>query len=389
MSITAATVQEFSRAQVWAYITDNGLPVKKLAATEAARQALIDFLGQETESETLPESGINTEDNDSELSYTEETSGLENTAPTTTENNMTTPTRIALADINIGTELFQFRRSELNQDHVNWLAANWDESALDPLDLWRDESGKLWLVGGHHRYAAASLKQLVDIISRVHTGSLEQARTIAAVSNASRLEYLPIEYCNCMVFLVGQGLTVDQAANKLAVKPNFAARYYALRLLKGTGWEQWLNTDLLSSAYVVALHAEKSPFNPGELDSLLKIVVDREMNLAQVKKLLSDLKTVKGKVTKGSQSTLFDMSAFETDRVVEAVKVRENDNKCRMYAWYTYELVQNNPDIPDDIKLPLLKELRRLNSHLIGADEPETVPTRTSKKLRVDFPVAA
>ena len=56
---------------------------------------------------------------------------------------------------------------------------------------------------------------------------------------------------------------------------------------------------------------------------------------------------------------------------------------------YTYTLVESNPDIPADIKAPLLKELRRLNSHLIGAIEPETIPTRTSKKLRVEFPVAA
>lgn len=390
-TLTAATIADYSRTQVWDYITANELPVKRLASTVAARQALIEYFEREqiaaTEEISVSESGTNTDESTESLSYTDDI-GLENT-PTIEVPNMTAPTSIALADINLSTDLFQFRRAEVNMEMVHWLAENWDESALDPLDLWMDENGKLWLISGHHRFEAAGCLALAEILCRIHKCTLEQARTIAAVSNASRLEYLPIEYCNCIEFLIEQGMNLEEAANKLALKQNFANRYYALRLLKGTAWEQWLNTDLLSSAYVVAQHAEKSPFNPGELDSLLKIVVDRQLSLAQVKKLLSDLKTVKAKATQGSQATLFDMSAFECDRVVDAVKTREEDNKCRMYSWYTYTLVESNPDIPEDIKAPLLKELRRLNSHLIGSPEPETIPTRTSKKLRVEFPVAA
>jgi DNA polymerase III sliding clamp (beta) subunit (PCNA family) len=43
-TVTAITINEFSRNQVWNYITDNGLPVKKLSSTEAARKALIEYL---------------------------------------------------------------------------------------------------------------------------------------------------------------------------------------------------------------------------------------------------------------------------------------------------------------------------------------------------------
>jgi hypothetical protein len=55
MTITAATVQSFSRAQVWAYITDNALPVARKRSTDDARIALIEYLESlSIESSTAP-----------------------------------------------------------------------------------------------------------------------------------------------------------------------------------------------------------------------------------------------------------------------------------------------------------------------------------------------
>jgi hypothetical protein len=55
MTITTDTVQSFSRAQVWAYITDNALPVARKRSTEDARIALIEYLESlSIESPTAP-----------------------------------------------------------------------------------------------------------------------------------------------------------------------------------------------------------------------------------------------------------------------------------------------------------------------------------------------
>ena len=93
---------------------------------------------------------------------------------------------MSLTDIEMRPEVFQFRRVEVDERHVDDLAGVLKcGNALDPLTLWRDPtSQRLVVVDGHHRVAAykqAGWQKKVPVV--VYSCSLEEARLLALQEN--------------------------------------------------------------------------------------------------------------------------------------------------------------------------------------------------------------
>jgi ParB/RepB/Spo0J family partition protein len=293
------------------------------------------------------------------------------------------------SEVNIALDRFQFRTEPFNQEKVDWMVANWNNDILDPIDVWHDEDGKHWLISGHHRLAAATQLQAEKIPARVHRVTLNEARMMAMASNANRLQYTPIEYCNCMEFLVDvEQMTKAAAAEKLTVSPTLAAKYYSLRHLKNTDWEAHLHVAHIAVlGYEVAALCEKHPCTPTELNSILNLILTHELRLAQVTRLVNDMRKAKSAPV-AEQANLFDISSYSADRVAQVIHERTYTDKLWQRVWFMYKLLENPADgcdIPEDIAEPLKLQLRRLNAYLTDAEESEVIPVGNAKKLRGDF----
>lgn len=55
---------------------------------------------------------------------------------------------------------------------------------LEPIDAWRDQDGKLWLIHGHHRRAALMKAGRKRHTARIHCGTLAEARLVSIASNS-------------------------------------------------------------------------------------------------------------------------------------------------------------------------------------------------------------
>jgi hypothetical protein len=293
--------------------------------------------------------------------------------------------QIPVAEIQRDTSRFQFRLKDFDPSRVDFLVQNWDESILDPLDLWEQENGERALLAGHHRLEAAIRVGIATVPCRIHKVSEAKARTVALLSNSNRLEYTAFEKSGCLEYLVNtDGLTLAEAARQMNLSPGMAKKFYVLRHLKKTEWEaQSEGMDLLPLAFEVGLFCDQNKLKIPELNSLFKVVVKHKLSVPQLQQLFRDIK--KYRSPKATQGVLFDLSDESiTDRVVGSVKQRSALNNVATYTWFLYELVKAEGEysIPEDIKTPLIKNLRMLYAHCIGSDKAEETPKRSTKEGR-------
>ncbi len=292
--------------------------------------------------------------------------------------------QVPVSQIKRDTSRFQFRTKFFDSTRVDFLVQNWDESILDPLDLW-DIAGELYLLAGHHRLEAGIRKNVETLPCRIHKVSETKARTVALLSNANRLEYTAFEKSGCLEYLVNtDGLTLAEAARQMSISAGMAKKFFVLRHLKKTEWEvQSEGMDLLALAFEVGLFCDQNPLKIPELNSLFKVTVKHKLSVPQLQQLFRDIK--KHRSPKAVQGTLFDLSNEElTDRVVSSVKQRSALNNVATYTWFLYELVQAEQEyaIPDEIKKPLIKQLKMLYAYCIGSDKAEETPKRATKEGR-------
>jgi hypothetical protein len=293
--------------------------------------------------------------------------------------------RIRLSEIKIDTSLFQFR-SVLNQERVDWLVANWKPESLDPLDIWVSPEGIKYLLAGHHRLAAMTVRGDRSSPCRVHENiNLEEAQTLALMSNANRLAYTSFEMSRCVEFFASRGKNYVEIGEQLAISEGMARKYHTLRHLLGTDWEtQTDKLDLLSRAFEVGNFAENNPISQSEIQSLFKITTDHDLTANQIRQLLRDIRRQKADNEALPQGTLFNLADFG-DRTAKALKERTYLDNCAAQAWWLYDLVSSERRhvFPEHLKQPLLKELRRIYAYCTGAQEEEVVPVRATKKGRV------
>lgn len=101
--------------------------------------------------------------------------------------------RIRLSAINLDEESFQ-NRDKLNETTLDYLVKNWSDNEQEPVIVWKDENGKMWLISGHHRYEAASRLKLDDIRAMLFESSREEAIKYATErSNAARTQETDLE----------------------------------------------------------------------------------------------------------------------------------------------------------------------------------------------------
>ncbi|MFN6538305.1 MAG: ParB N-terminal domain-containing protein [Nostoc sp. EkiNYC01] len=294
-------------------------------------------------------------------------------------------TRIRIQEIEKDTALFQFRSVDFDEERVQWLVANWKPEALDPIDIWLTPEGRKFLIAGHHRLESMIRRGDTSAPCRVHQISLQEAQMMALMSNANRLQYTSFEYARCVDFLIKKcGKNYQQAGESLAISEGMARKYHSLVLLLGTDWEvQTDKLDLLSRAFEVANFSENNPLTQTEIQSLFKITAEHDLTANQIRQLLRDIRRQKNADSK-TQETLFDLALFG-DRTAKALKQRTFLDNCAAQTWWLYEMISSERHhvFPEDIKEPLMKELRRIYAHCIGSEEAEVVPVRATKKGRV------
>ena len=292
--------------------------------------------------------------------------------------------QVKVSQIQRDVSRFQFRSKDFNQQRVDFLVENWDKSILDPLDLW-EKDGALYLLAGHHRLEAGIRKGEETLPCRIHRVSESKARTVALISNANRLEYTAFEKSGCLEYLVNvDGLTLTEAARQMNLSPGMAKKFFVLRHLKKTEWEtQAEGMDRLALAFEVGLFCDQNKLKIPELNSLFKVTVKHDLSVSQLQQLFRDIK--KYRSPKAEQTLLFDLSSEQmTDRIVATVKQRSALNNVATYTWFLYELVkeQKQYSIPDDIKTPLITNLRRLYAYCIGSEKDQEIPKRATKEGR-------
>lgn len=292
-------------------------------------------------------------------------------------------TRVRLSDIKTDVSRFQFRSVPFDEERVQWIIANWNPNLLDPLDLWESPDGK-YLLAGHHRLEALKRRGDSSAPCRLHELSLADAQLYALMSNANRLQYSSFEYCRCLEFLVSKGRSITEAGEQLALTDGMARKYHTLRQLKGTDWElQTDKLDLLSRAFEVGTFCETNTLTSSEIQSLFGIVTKHDLTASQLRQLLRDIRRQKAVKDNSSQSSLFDLDDFG-DRTATALKERSFLDNCAAQAWWLYELVNKDSlhQFPEELKAPLMKELRRIYAHCIGSEDDEVVPVRATKNGR-------
>lgn len=283
------------------------------------------------------------------------------------------------------TSRFQFRTADFSQERVDFLIANWDESILDPLDVWQTEDGTLYLLAGHHRIEAAIAKGVKKLPSRVHQVTENVARTIALKSNANRLEYSPTEKCRCLTFLIEQeGLSKSQASKQMALNITMGAKYYSLRHLMGTKWEAHLdvNQRLLALAFIVGQNCETISLSLEEKNTIFDLIIEHDLNYRELAKLFKELKAEANQEQKQEQGTLFSLTNILTNKVIKVVKKADKLQALASATWWLYELIDNDQkrhyQVPEQLKLRLKEELSKLYAFAISSDKESEIPVRNS-----------
>ncbi|MEH2458306.1 ParB/RepB/Spo0J family partition protein [Nostoc sp.] len=295
-------------------------------------------------------------------------------------------TRVRIQEIEKDISSFQFRSVDFDEERVQWLVANWKPEALDPLDIWLSPDGRKFLIAGHHRLESMVRRGDTSAPCRVHQISLEEAQTMAVVSNSNRLQYTSFEYSRCVDFLITKcGKNYEQAAKSLAISEGMARKYHSLFALLGTDWEvQTDKLDLLSRAFEVGNFVENYPLSQTEIQSLFQITAEYDLTANQIRQLLRDIRRQKNADDIAqTQGSLFDLATFG-DRTAKALKERTFLDNCAAQTWWLYEMIttERHHVFPDELKEPLMKDLRRIYAHCIGAEEAEVVPVRATKKGR-------
>lgn len=93
--------------------------------------------------------------------------------------------KINLADLNVDHKLFQPRQIGIDKGHVQAITRAMGRGCkLEPIDAWRGQDGKLWLIHGHHRHAALMKARRKRHTARIHCGMLAEARLVSIASNS-------------------------------------------------------------------------------------------------------------------------------------------------------------------------------------------------------------
>lgn len=102
--------------------------------------------------------------------------------------------RTPVSELSTEEKSFQNRKG-LNEDKVNNIAKNWDDTQQDPVHYWVDpKTGQKIVISGHHRLAAAKKAGVGDILTREYKGTKDQAIKFAKEeANANRTMETPLE----------------------------------------------------------------------------------------------------------------------------------------------------------------------------------------------------
>lgn len=298
--------------------------------------------------------------------------------------------KLKLSEIERDTAKFQFRKTDFSPSQVEWLVDNWNESILDPLDIWLFEN-KYYVLSGHHRYEAALRLKKATLDCRIHECDLGVAQLIALTSNANRLEYSTFEKSYCMEFLIdNQKQTFEEAIKQLpGVSVWLARRLYHLKYLRGTSWEE--NIDKLNiapQAFEVGLFCKTTPLSKNEIECLYRVVTDQQISGNHLLEFLKDIRAWKEKHQKSTpeqaQGLLFNVEEFTNEAFAEIVSTsikRTNQGDLALQIWWVYTLIQR-PDnqIPSALIDSLLPLLRKVYAITVNSENEEEEPVRNARK---------
>ncbi|WBL31762.1 ParB N-terminal domain-containing protein [Sinirhodobacter sp. HNIBRBA609] len=102
----------------------------------------------------------------------------------TTQNPLYT--RVALSELDIRPDDFQFRDTPLDQYHADEILKALQQGRdVGPMDVWRDpDDGKLYVLDGHHRFDAYTrLKWSEPVKVQVHEGAFHRVKLVALREN--------------------------------------------------------------------------------------------------------------------------------------------------------------------------------------------------------------
>ncbi len=225
---------------------------------------------------------------------------------------------VTIANIQTNPKEFQFRDEPVHEVDVAWLVTNWDDNQCDPIDLW-EHNGALLLICGHHRTEAALRLGKTELLARVHAGTFEAAKDIAAANNTTRKSYTDWELVGCFEYFINErGCTLEEACRRM--KRNHiptARKLYSLRHLRGTDWEvNYVSQNLWTMGTIVGGHCEKYPLNKHEIQSLFQSMVKYDLTPTQMQRLLKQMVIATEEAT---EMGLFDIKQFTT-ATVKAVR---------------------------------------------------------------------
>lgn len=120
-----------------------------------------------------------------------------------------------IKEINTDESRFQ-NRTELDEKHIEQIVNNWDDNELDPVVIWKDKEGKVWLLAGHHRLEAAKRLGKTHIDARYFNGTESKAIQYAKdKSNANRTMEADFERASRLRQMRGKGASKKEIDNYL------------------------------------------------------------------------------------------------------------------------------------------------------------------------------
>lgn len=148
-----------------------------------------------------------------------------------------------LDEIHIDTDRFQPRRITLMPTHVQDLAEALDRGAtFDPLTIWRDQDGTVWLVDGHHRIEALRQRGITEHETTEATGTKANAvLTMLGENGKTRLQLSREEKSQAAWMIITQDPNVKASS---ITKTGAASRRTITTMRKAIKWFEDNGDDL-------------------------------------------------------------------------------------------------------------------------------------------------
>jgi ParB-like chromosome segregation protein Spo0J len=209
---------------------------------------------------------------------------------------------LELSKITLDPKRFQ-NRSKLNEDIVNNIVNNFNETELDPLIIWNNK-GKNYLLAGHHRFEGLSQLKKKTAPVKFFTGTEAEAVEFAKVkSNSNRSLETPIERAKIYREMKGTKKAIEDKAREIEGK---------------------------NASYILNLAA----LNPKGIliETLEKLAVGDKQNASLVEKIadwIGDAKRTYSNLTNTHEKEMFDflMNKDDSKRITNKA-----DFKQKIYA---------------------------------------------------------